>query len=132
MTVVALIGGFAHFKYSVMLARRGKLNFRYSDASLVAANAFIGTYISSTIVSYMLIVGFTTLVAFPFTFELTWHVIWNSLLAVLLLFVVPNLLVATAMKIFKKCLFGRTFVKSRAGHIAVEYSELCVCAVQLV
>lgn len=115
VTVVALIGGFAHFKTSVMLARRGKLNFQYSDASLVAANAFIGIYISSTIVSYILIVGFVTLVAFPFTFELTWHVIWNSLLAVLLVFVVPNVLVATCMKIFKKCLFGRTFVKSRAG-----------------
>lgn len=115
LTVAALLGGLAHFRQSVLLARRGKLNFRNAEASLVAANSFIGVYISSTICSYILIVGFVTLVALPFTFELTWRVILSSLIPVLLLFVLPNLLAQLTVKICKKSLFGRTFIKSRAG-----------------
>ena len=35
LTVAGLLGGFVHFRQSVMDARRGKFNFKKSDAKLV-------------------------------------------------------------------------------------------------
>ncbi|CAJ1433594.1 unnamed protein product, partial [Effrenium voratum] len=115
LTTLSLLGGFVHFRASVMDARRGKFDFKLSDAKLVFSTTFIGINISSAIVSYILIVALVTLITIPFTFELTWQVIWNALPTILLTFVLPKILTIISMKIFKKCLYGGTFIKTRAG-----------------
>eukprot|EP00913_Durusdinium_trenchii_P015906 g14947.t1 len=115
LTVAGLLGGFVHFRQSVMDARRGKFNFKKSDAKLVFATAFIGINISSSIVSFILIVGLVTLVTLPFTFELTWRVIWSYAGTILLTFVLPAVIKFLSTKILKGCIFGPTFIKTRAG-----------------
>ena len=112
---MALLGGFVHFRQSVLDARRGKFRFRKSDAKLVFATGFIGINISSSIISYILIVGLVTLVALPFTFELTWRVIWDYVPTILVAFVLPAIISFVQMKALKKCLYGGTFIKTRAG-----------------
>jgi prepilin signal peptidase PulO-like enzyme (type II secretory pathway) len=72
--------------------------------------------ISSSIVSYILIVALVTLVTLPFTFALTWRVIWENLGTILVTFVLPKILNFILMKLTKKCIFRPTFIKSRAGH----------------
>lgn len=84
---------------------------------LVFATAYIGINISSSIVSYILIVALVTLVTLPFTFALTWRVIWENLGTILVTFVLPKILNFILMKLTKKCIFGPTFIKSRAGHL---------------
>ena len=115
LSVAALLGGFVHFRQSVLDARRGKFRFRKSDAKLVFATGFIGINISSAIISYILIVGLVTLVALPFTFELTWRVIWDYVPTILVAFVLPAVISFVQMKALKKFLFGGTFIKTRAG-----------------
>ena len=115
LSVAALLGGFVHFRQSVLDARRGKFRFRKSDAKLVFATGFIGINISSAIISYILIVGLVTLVALPFTFELTWRVIWGYVPTILVAFVLPAVISFVQMKALKKFLFGGTFIKTRAG-----------------
>ena len=58
-----------------------------------------------------------TLVTLPFTFALTWRVIWENLGTILVTFVLPKILNFILMKLTKKCIFGPTFIKSRAGHL---------------
>ena len=83
--------------------------------SQVFATAFIGINISSSIVSFILIVGLVTLVTLPFTFELTWRVIWSYAGTILLTFVLPAVIKFLSTKILKGCIFGPTFIKTRAG-----------------
>jgi len=115
LTMVALLGQFVHFRQSVMDARLGKFNFKKADAKIVFATTFIGINISSAIVSYILIVGLVTLILLPFFFALTWKVIWRSVPYILTTFVVPKIISFVSMKICKKCIFGPTFIKTRAG-----------------
>lgn len=98
-----------------MDARLGKFDFQKKNAKLVFATAYIGINISSSIVSYILIVALVTLVTLPFTFALTWRVIWENLGTILVTFVLPKILNFILMKLTKKCIFGPTFIKSRAG-----------------
>ena len=98
-----------------MDARLGKFNFKKSNAKIVFSTGFIGISISSAIVSYILIVGLVTIILLPFCFSLTWNVIWRQLPTIIFTFVIPKIISFVSMKICKKCLFGPTFVKTRAG-----------------
>lgn len=115
LTLCAILGHFVHFRQSVMDARLGKFNFKKKNAKVVFATGYIGINISASIVSYILIVAVVTVILLPFCFSLTWNVIWRNVPMIITTFVIPKIISFVSMKLFKKCLFGPTFIKTRAG-----------------
>eukprot|EP00931_Biecheleriopsis_adriatica_P037967 TRINITY_DN21779_c0_g2_i2.p1 TRINITY_DN21779_c0_g2~~TRINITY_DN21779_c0_g2_i2.p1 ORF type:complete len:1168 (+),score=198.52 TRINITY_DN21779_c0_g2_i2:212-3505(+) len=115
ITGVSLIGMFVHFRLSVLDARRGKFGFKKKDAKVQYSATFIGVNISSTIVSYILLVIVICLITIPFSYPIVWRLLWSYAPFVWWTFVFPAVISAVSRLILKKCVFTNFLYRSRGG-----------------
>eukprot|EP00931_Biecheleriopsis_adriatica_P037968 TRINITY_DN21779_c0_g3_i1.p1 TRINITY_DN21779_c0_g3~~TRINITY_DN21779_c0_g3_i1.p1 ORF type:complete len:544 (+),score=102.27 TRINITY_DN21779_c0_g3_i1:81-1634(+) len=115
ITVLSMIGFFVHFRTSVLAARRGKVSFKKMDARIPYSATFIGVNISSTIVSFILLVLVICLITIPFSFPIVWRLIWGYAPFVWWTFIFPAVISLLSRMILKKCIFSAFLFKTRAG-----------------
>lgn len=113
VTMIVLFGTFLDFRRRVLNLRRGKLTFRKKDCLLYMDSNFMGSFIATTVVGYIVIVLAITLVTVPLVWDVSREIIWAMRHFVTWALIGPLILTQIQNQIFRRCLFGKDFVMHR-------------------
>jgi len=113
IVLLLLLMSLMNFRYRVLEARRGKYTFRKKDALPAFDSMFMGQFIASTIVGFIIIVLISTLVCMFIAWSIPRDIVWHYKWQILGTLVLPALVQPIIMIILKKILYGSDFIRLR-------------------
>jgi len=114
LTLMVLLLTFWDFRRRVLNLRRGKYTFRMKDALIYMDSNFMGAFIATTIVGYLVVVLAITLVTIPLVWDVSRNLLWSMRGVIWWTLLFPLIINQLISQVMRRCLFGKTFIMHRA------------------